>query len=125
MTEMDDNTGCEIERLNQTTDDVRDMFKMLSTVYSNEHGLCDSPLVTHSQLYKKVKELLIALDARGFMTIFGMRTSPGSQNTVWPKKSLILESMNKKYKKDRARPRVIHPNNMSILTVGGRALTKH
>lgn len=73
----------------------------------------------------KVKELLIALDIRGFMTIFGIRTSPGSQNEPWPEKSILLDAVNKRHKKDRIRPRVVHPNNTSILTVGGRALAKH
>lgn len=31
MSEMEDNTGWEIERLNTLTDDVRDIFKMLSS----------------------------------------------------------------------------------------------
>jgi hypothetical protein len=31
MTEMEDNTGCEIERLNQMTEEVREIFKMLTT----------------------------------------------------------------------------------------------
>jgi hypothetical protein len=85
MSEMEDNTGWEIERLNALTDDVRDIFKMLSSGCVID-------------IYKKVKELLISLDVRGFMTMFGMRTSPGSQNNVWPSKSLILEEVNKKHK---------------------------
>lgn len=40
-------------------------------------------------------------------------------------KSVILEAINKKYKKNRVRERVIDPNNVSTLSVGGRALTKH
>jgi hypothetical protein len=91
---------------------VTDVFKLLSTGCAID-------------IYKKVKELLIALDVRGFMTMFGIRTSPGSYNQVWPKKGLILDAITKKHKKDRSMPRVIHPNNMSILTVGGRALAKH
>lgn len=82
MNEMEDNTGCEIERLNQLTQDVRDIFKMLTT-----GSVID--------IYKKVKELLIALDVRGFMTMFGLRTSPGSQNDLWPDKSRLLEALNK------------------------------
>lgn len=72
MTEMEDNTGLEIERLNLLTQDVRDIFKLIST----------SSII---DIYKKVKELLIAIDARGMMTIFGLRTSPSSQNEVWVK----------------------------------------
>jgi predicted metal-dependent enzyme (double-stranded beta helix superfamily) len=85
MPEMDDNTGGEIERLNQLTDDVVNVFKMITSASVIE-------------VYKKVKELLIALDVRGIMTMLGMRTSPGSQNTVWPKRSALLEALNKKYK---------------------------
>ena len=85
MPEMDDNTGGEIERLNQLTDDVVNVFKMITSASIIE-------------VYKKVKELLIALDVRGIMTMLGMRTSPGSQNTVWPKRSALLEALNKKYK---------------------------
>lgn len=73
----------------------------------------------------KVKELLISIDIRGFMTVFGVRTSPGSQNELWPTKNLLLEGVNKKHKKERARPRVVDPNNLSVLSVGGRALSKH
>lgn len=36
-----------------------------------------------------------------------------------------LKALINKYKKNRDRPREIHPNNVSILTVGGRALAKH
>lgn len=112
MSEMEDDTAMEIERLNTLTDEVNDVFKSIST---------------ESQIdcYKKVKEMLIAFDVRGFMTIFGIRTSPGSQNEVWPRKSALLEAVNKRHKKERLRPRVVHPNNTSILTVGGRALAKH
>lgn len=64
------------------TEDVRDMFKTLTS-----ECIID--------VYKKVKEVLIALDARGYMTIFGMRTSSGSQNEVWPTKGSILDGLNK------------------------------
>lgn len=82
MSDMEDNTAGEIERLNQITEDVRDMFRLLSSGWVID-------------IYKKVKELLIALDLRGFMTMFGIRTSPGSYNEVWPKKGLVLEALNK------------------------------
>ena len=72
MSDMEDNTGLEIERLNLITQDVRDIFKLIST----------SSII---EIYKKVKELLIAIDARGIMTVFGQRTSPSSQNEIWPK----------------------------------------
>ena len=72
MSDMEDNTGLEIERLNSITQDVRDIFKLIST----------SSII---EIYKKVKELLIAIDARGIMTVFGQRTSPSSQNEIWPK----------------------------------------
>ena len=84
MHEMEDNTGCEIERLNQLTQDVRDIFT------SSNSSVID--------VYKNVKELLIAIDGRGFMTMFGLRTSPGSTNEVWPKRSIVLQAVNKKHK---------------------------
>lgn len=40
-------------------------------------------------------------------------------------KGVSLMALINKYKKNRERPREIHPNNISILTVGGRALAKH
>ena len=40
-------------------------------------------------------------------------------------KTLVLDSLNRKHKKDRSRERVVDLNNISILTVGGRAITKH
>lgn len=109
MSEMEDNTSCEIERLNQLTVDVRDIFLHLSST-----SVID--------IYKKVKELLIAIDARGFMTMFGLRTSPGSTNEVWIKRSVVAQAVNKKYKKERMRERQVDLNNISPLTVGGRAL---
>lgn len=51
---------------------MSDIFKLIST----------SSII---EIYKKVKELLIAIDARGIMTVFGQRTSPSSQNEIWPK----------------------------------------
>lgn len=40
-------------------------------------------------------------------------------------KGVLLDAVNKKHKKLRARPRAIDPNNISVLTVGGRSLDKH
>ena len=57
--------------------------------------------------------------------MFGLRTSPGSTNEIWPKRHAIMESVNKLHKKDRARPRQVDPHNVPKLTVGGRALAKH
>jgi len=37
-------------------------------------------------------------------------------------KSIVLDAVNKKHKKERERGRIIDPNNISPLTVGGRAL---
>lgn len=86
MSELDDNTYCEIERLNSLTQEVRELFANLTSS-------------TISNISKLLKELLVLIDGRGVMTMFGLRTSAGSLNDVWPKKAIILEAINKQYKK--------------------------
>lgn len=63
------------------------------------------------------------MEFRGLVTLFGMRTTPGSMNTVWPLKTILVEG----FCKPNTDPTEMSEKGKkpSILTVGARALTKH
>jgi hypothetical protein len=44
---------------------------------------------------KDLKEFLISIGIRGFMTILGFRKTTGSQDLPWPIRKTLLENFNK------------------------------
>lgn len=44
---------------------------------------------------KDIRELLIQLGVRGFMTILGFRKTAGSQDLAWPQRAELLMNFNK------------------------------
>ena len=87
---------------------------------------------------KSIKELLIQLGIRGFMTILGFRKTAGSQDLPWPTKAVLLQNFNKLNSNLSKTLRNIDHINLadeelkrlkngppSRLTVGARAFMKH
>ena len=83
---------------------------------------------------KDLKELLISLGERGFMTTLGFRKTIGSQDLPWPTRAQLIENFNK--------PHIVLSNDSILngfigedelkrtknpprLTVGARAWCKH
>lgn len=73
------------------------------------------PFWSHDERLYNYREILKRLGKRGILDILGMRKMYGSQDIFPPPRKQLLETFT-----------ALHaPGTSSILTVGGRALTKH
>lgn len=69
-------------------------------------------------------DLLCTMEYSGFITMFGLRSTIGSQQHPWPEKNLIMGSFEKPH--TLPTPEQAAKNmKPSFLTVGARALSKH
>ncbi len=106
-----DSTSEQIEKLCSLTEVVREVFGLIDT--------CQ-----YGEAQQLLKELLVSMEFRGFTTIFGLRTTTGSQEEPWPLMNTILDA----FKKPHTLPTpemLAKGRKPSKLTVGARALTKH
>jgi hypothetical protein len=83
---------------------------------------------------KDLKELLISLGERGFMTTLGFRKTIGSQDLPWPTRAQLIENFNKPHivlSKSSilngllGEDELKRTKNPPRLTVGARAWCKH
>ena len=106
-----DETSLEVETLSKLTSDVEDVF--------------DALLHNDTQiLFIEIKDLLVALKPRGFLTCLGIRKTYSSKDICPPPLSNIFDNFNRRYTFLSAEQLAEH-ENPSKLTIGARALSKH
>jgi hypothetical protein len=88
-----DETAGYCDQLNYFTPVVHDIFFHLST--NSTSILVIMFLLDFYLMEKDLKELLLGLGPRGFMTMLGFRKTTGSQDLPWPSKSDLILNFNK------------------------------
>ena len=106
-----DETHLEIETLWKLTSDLDDVFDSLNQ---------NDTLI----LFREVKDFLVALTPRGFLTWLGIRKTTGSKDVWPPPLTSVFDHFNRRYTVLSAKQ--LEDNfNPPKLTVGARALSKH
>lgn len=106
-----DETHLEVETLSKLTSQVEDVFEAL------EHN--DS-----QNLFLEIKDLLVALNPRGFLTCLGIRKTMGSKDVCPPPLTSVFDNFNRRFTVLSAK-QLEGNTNPPKLTVGARALSKH
>jgi hypothetical protein len=74
---------------------------------------------------KIIINLLELIGMRGFMTILGIRSTPGSCEILPQKREELYKSFNTAFKVRYFNQKKDNPDSKSKITVGARALSKH
>lgn len=106
-----DETSLEVETLCKLTSDVEDVFAAL---HQNDTQI----------LFIEIKDLLVALKPRGFLTWLGIRKTYGSKDVWPPPLSYVFEHFNRRYIYLTPKQLAEHENPPKI-SIGARALSKH
>jgi hypothetical protein len=59
------------------------------------------------------------------LTCLGVRHTTGSKDKMYPERKLLVQSFNRLHSALTEEMRVMHGNNIPVLTAGARALCKH
>jgi hypothetical protein len=111
-------TDEQVEIINPIIKSDTNLEEIFQLLYSDEQNLTNSVII--NELKRKIFEFLIRIGHRGFMTLLGLRNTPGSITSLPPEMECLINGFKDLHTKEAKKNK-----KPSVLAVGARALCKH